>query len=101
MEPNKEDIQQAQRLLNQVNDELAMWETQHHEPECQASMDWRMWYQQLWQAINDYDVVALNLSKPIRQVSAWNPTQQEALISALENFDYERAKQLLEEYPEP
>lgn len=101
MEPNREDIQQAQRLLIQVNDELAIWEMQHHKPECQASMDWSAWYQQLWQAVNDYDVVALNLSKPIRQVSAWNPTQQEALINALENFDYERAKQLLAEYPEP
>ncbi len=99
LELETELIERVDTILMQVDDELSMWENQHKEPERDASIDWAQWYQQLHQAISDYDVIALNLSKPIRQVTVWNSAQQEALINAIENFDFEQAKQLLESYP--
>lgn len=99
LELETELIERVDTILMQVDDELSIWENQHNEPERDASIDWAQWYQQLHQAISDYDVIALNLSKPIRQVTVWNSAQQEALINAIENFDFEQAKQLLESYP--
>lgn len=99
LELETELIERVDTILMQVDDELSIWENQHKESERDASIDWAQWYQQLHQAISDYDVIALNLSKPIRQVTVWNSAQQEALINAIENFDFEQAKQLLESYP--
>lgn len=98
--PSFEQLQQAQSLLTQVDDELSAWEHQHKEPLLAENLDWGLWYQQLQQAINDYDVTALSLSKSIRQVSLWDSEQQAALISAIEDFDFEQAKALLASYPQ-
>ncbi len=98
--PSFELLQQAQSLLTQVDDELSAWEHQHKEPLLAENLDWGLWYQQLQQAINDYDVTALSLSKSIRQVSQWDSAQQAALISAIEDFDFEQAKALLASYPQ-
>ncbi|EKF9772421.1 response regulator [Vibrio cholerae] len=98
--PSFEQLQQAQSLLTQVDDELSAWEHQHKEPLLVENLDWGLWYQQLQQAINGYDVSALSLSKSIRQVSQWDSAQQAALISAIEDFDFEQAKALLASYPQ-
>ncbi|QXC58855.1 response regulator [Vibrio mimicus] len=99
VEPASTQLEQTQTILTQVNEELLAWDKLHSHSELDKNFDSTAWYQQLQQAIKDYDVIALNLCKPIRQVTAWDSTQQTALINAIENFDFEQAKQLLESYP--
>lgn len=99
VEPASTQLEKTQTILTQVNEELLKWDKLHSNSELDKNFDSTAWYQQLQQAIKDYDVIALNLCKPIRQVTAWDSTQQTALINAIENFDFEQAKQLLESYP--
>ncbi len=87
-------------MLTQVDDELSAWEHQHKEPLLAENLDSGLWFQQLQQAINGYDVSALSRSKSIRQVYQLDSAQQAALISAIEYFDFEQAKTLLASYPQ-
>lgn len=92
-------VQQVNVALTQIDTELSIWERLRNEPQLMAGKDWGAWYQQLQIAINDFDVVVLNECKSIRQIAQWNTSQQEELITAIENFDFEQAKQLLARYP--
>lgn len=101
---DEEKFDEITYLLKQLTAQLDQWYSLNpKEPpsDTAKAVDAVETYTVLVECINNYDMAALDLIHQIRGNEFWTDRQQRELLEAIEAFDFDHAKSLLDQYPKP
>ncbi|MBY7667093.1 response regulator [Vibrio anguillarum] len=98
--PAIQDLNTVSKLMSTLLDELRDWEQTQLHPQ-QEHRDIALLYQQLVQCVENYDADAIHMIHQIKQCNLWSDEQKKSLMHAIEDFDFEAAKEVLAQLPVP
>ncbi|MCC4238503.1 Hpt domain-containing protein [Vibrio anguillarum] len=98
--PAIQDLNTVSKLMSTLLDELRDWELTQLHPQ-QEHRDIALLYQQLVQCVENYDADAIHMIHQIKQCNLWSDEQKKSLMHAIEDFDFEAAKEVLAQLPVP
>ncbi|MCS0350559.1 response regulator [Vibrio ordalii] len=98
--PAIQDLNTVSKFMSTLLDELRDWEQTQLYPQ-QEHRDIALLYQQLVQCVENYDADAIHMIHQIKQCNLWSDEQKKSLMHAIEDFDFEAAKEVLAQLPVP
>lgn len=95
------ELEVCAELIKKLNAELAQWHANRTPSEVKTETDPIELYQRLVSLVEAYDVEALSIVQDTQQFGIWTEEQKLQFIDAIEGFEFELAKQLLDQFPKP
>ncbi|EOV0105901.1 response regulator, partial [Vibrio vulnificus] len=95
------ELELAGVALDKLHAQLSEWQKRHvnvSEQECGEAAEL---YKRLVELVEQYDVAAVDVIKQAKDCDVWTDEQKQQLINAIESFEFEQAKEMLEAFPKP
>lgn len=101
LRPSTKHIEQAQQYLETLSTQLSNWLGGQEQEEDEDCADAAELYHKLVKCVENYDAEAILVVQKAKACTFWNDEQKKQLLAAVEDFDFELAKSLLNEFPKP
>jgi CheY-like chemotaxis protein len=88
-------------IIEKLHQELSLWQEKSQQQLQKQLTDPIELYQRLVTLVDEYDVEALAIIQGAEQFGVWTEAQQSQLVDAIEGFEFELAKELLNQLPKP
>jgi HPt (histidine-containing phosphotransfer) domain-containing protein len=88
-------------IIEKLHQELSQWQEKSQQQPQKQLTDPIELYQRLVTLVDEYDVEALAIIQGAEQFGVWTEEQQSQLVDAIEGFEFELAKELLNQLPKP
>lgn len=95
------ELELCSEMVSKLHKELSQWNAEHCHKDLKTEMNPVELYQRLVQFVDEYDVEALSIVQEAELFGVWSEEQKLQLIDAIEGFEFELAKQLLDQFPKP
>ncbi|MCG9783729.1 response regulator [Vibrio brasiliensis] len=95
------ELEVSSAIVEKLHQELTQWQQESQPQPAKSQVDPKQLYQQLVTLVDEYDVEALAIVQDAEQFGVWTPEQQSQFIDAIEGFEFEMAKELLNQFPKP
>lgn len=95
------ELELCSEMVSKLHKELSQWNAEHCHKDLKTEMNPAELYQRLVQFVEEYDVEALSIVQEAELFGVWSEEQKLQLIDAIEGFEFELAKQLLDQFPKP
>lgn len=95
------ELELCSEMVSKLHKELSQWNAEHCHKDLKTEMNPVELYQRLVQFVEEYDVEALSIVQEAELFGVWSEEQKLQLIDAIEGFEFELAKQLLDQFPKP
>ncbi|KOO08845.1 PAS domain-containing hybrid sensor histidine kinase/response regulator [Vibrio hepatarius] len=96
-----EELKICQSIIDKLSTQLKQWQSNQHHNGASESQTQPELYQHVVNLVEAYDVEALSVIKETQHFSEWTEDQKQQLIDAIEGFEFELAKDLLDQFPKP
>ncbi|WP_045496052.1 PAS domain-containing hybrid sensor histidine kinase/response regulator [Vibrio hyugaensis] len=95
------ELEVSSAIVEKLHQELTQWQAQHQPQSPKQQVGAAELYQRLVALVDEYDVEALTIVQQAEHFGVWTQEQQTQLIDAIEGFEFELAKELLDQFSKP
>lgn len=95
------ELEVSSAIVKKLHLELTQWQQENQQQAAKPQVDPKQRYQQLVTLVDEYDVEALAIVQDAEEFGVWTEEQQSQLIDAIEGFEFELARELLNQFPKP